>query len=87
MNSQGSSSTSYTPHELFHRGHPALFFKTPFPEDYKSLVGNWLERKEDLANLASTHLKHVREGAVTKRNRLRRPPSFKVGDLVLVHHS
>ena len=43
MNSQESSSTGYTPHKLFRGGHPAWFFKTPFPEDYKSPVGDWLE--------------------------------------------
>ena len=42
MNSQKSYSTGYTPHELFHRGRRAWFFKTPFPEDYRSPVGDWL---------------------------------------------
>ena len=87
MNSQGSSSTGYTPHELFHGGRPVWFFKTPFPEDYKSPVGDWLEHRQDLANLARANLKHVREHELTRRNRTRRPASFKVGDLVLVHHS
>ena len=32
MKSQESSSTGYTPHELFHGGRPAWFFKTPFPQ-------------------------------------------------------
>ena len=45
MNSQRSSSTGFTPHELFHGGRPAWFFKTPFPEDFKSPVGDWLEHK------------------------------------------
>ena len=43
MNSQRSSSTGFSPHELFHGGRPASFFKTPFPEDFKSPVGDWLE--------------------------------------------
>ena len=30
MNAQRSSSTGFTPHELFHGGRPASFFKTPF---------------------------------------------------------
>ena len=59
MNSQESSSTAYTPHELFHVGRPAWFFKTPFPEDYKSPVGDWLEHRQDLANLARANLKHI----------------------------
>ena len=40
MNSQESSSTGYTLHELFHGGCLASLFKTPFPEDYKSPVGD-----------------------------------------------
>ena len=87
MNSQESSSTCYTPHELFHGGRPAWFFKTPFPEDYKSPVGDWLEHRQDLANMAKANLKHVRERELTRRNRTRRPATFKVGDHVLVHHS
>ena len=52
MNSQRSSSTGFTPHELFHGGRPAWFFKTAFLEDYKSPIWDWLEQKQDLANLA-----------------------------------
>ena len=40
MYSHRSSSTGFTPHELFHGGEPALPFKTPFPEDLKSPVGD-----------------------------------------------
>ena len=74
-------------HELVYWGRPAWFFKTPFPEDYKSPVGDWLEHRQDLANLARGNLKHVQEGQLTRRNRTRRPATFNVGDLVLVHHS
>ena len=81
------SSTGFTPHKLFHGGRPAWFFKTPFPEDFKSPVGDWLEHKQSLANQAGTNLRHVRDRELSRRNRLRRPASFKVGDLVLVHHS
>ena len=59
MNSQRSSSTGFTPHELFHGGRPAWFFKTPFPEDLKSPVGDWLEHKQSLANQAGTNLIHT----------------------------
>ena len=38
MNSQRSSSTGFTPHELFPGGRPAWFFSTSFPEDFKSSV-------------------------------------------------
>ena len=87
MNSQESSSTGYTPQELFHGGRPAWFFKTPFPRDYKSPVGDWLEQRRDLAILANASLKHIQERELTRHNRRRRPATFKVGDLVLVHHS
>ena len=40
-----------------------------------------------MANQAGTNLRHIRERELSRRNRLRRPTSFKVGDLVLVHHS
>ena len=45
MNSQESSSTGYALHELFHGGRPAWFFKTPFAEDHKSPIGDWLEHR------------------------------------------
>ena len=60
MNSQRSSSTGFTLHELFHLGRPTWFFQTPFPEDYKRSLGDWLEHKQDLAHSASANLKHVR---------------------------
>ena len=61
MNSQEGSLTGYTPHELFNGGRPAWFFKTPFSEDYKSPLWDWLEQRQDLANLARANVKHVRE--------------------------
>ena len=69
MYSQESYSNGYTPHELFHGGRPVWFFKTPFPEDYKSPVADWLEHRQDLANLARANLKHVPERELTRRNR------------------
>ena len=87
MNSQESSSTGYTPHELFHGGCPARFLKTSFPEDYRSPVGDWLEHTHDPANLDRTNPKHIQERELTRRSRTRRPATFKVEDLVLVHHS
>ena len=62
-------------------------FKIPFPEDYKTPVWDWLEHRQSLANRARANLKRVRELKLTRRNRTRRPASFTVGDLVLVHHS
>ena len=83
MNSQRSS----TPHKLLHGGRPAWFFKTPFPEDFKSPVGDWLEHNQSMANQAGTNLRHIRDRELSRWNGLRRPASLKVGDLVLVHHS
>ena len=40
-----------------------------------------------MANQAGTNLRHIRDRELSQRNRLRRPASFKVGDLVLVHHA
>ena len=71
MNSQQSSSTGFTPHELFHGGRPAWFLETPFPEDFKSPVGDWLEHKQSLANQAGTNLRHIRDREQSRRNCLR----------------
>ena len=87
MNSQESSSTGYTPNEMLHGGRPAWFFKTPFPEDYKSPVGDWLEHRQDLANLARANMKNIRGRDLTGLNRTKRPVIFKVRDILLVHQS
>ena len=87
MNSQRTCSTGFTFRELFHGVRPAWFFKTLFPEDLKSPVGDWVEHKQLMANQAGTNLRHIREREPSRRSRLRRPASFKVVDHVLVHHS
>ena len=87
MNSQGSSSTGYTSHKLFQGRRTVWFFKTPFSDDYKRPVGDWLEHRQDVANLDRANLKHFPERELSRRNRTRCPASFKVGDLVLVNHS
>ena len=48
---------------------------------------DWLEHKQSLANQAATNPRHIRARELSRQNRLRQPASFKVGDLVLVHHS
>ena len=40
-----------------------------------------------MANQAGTNLRHIRERELSRRSRLRRPASFKVGDPVVVHAS
>ena len=87
MDSQRRSSTIVTPNDMFHGGRPAWFFKTPFSEDFKSPVGDWPEHKKSMAKQAGTNLRHIRDRELSRQNSLRRPASFKVGDLVLVHHS
>ena len=86
MNIQRRSSTRITPQELFHEERPPWFFVTPFPEVFKRPVGDWLEHKQSMANQAGTNLRHIRERELSRQNRLRPPASFKVGDLVFVHH-
>ena len=87
MNSQRSSSTGFIFQELFHGKRTAWFFKAPFPEDFKSPVGDWLEHKQSMANQAGGNLRHICDRELSRQNRLRRSASFKVGVLVLVHHS
>ena len=64
-----------------------MVFETTFFDDYNRPVGDWLEDKQELANLARANLKHVREHELTRRNCTRRPASLEVGELMLVHHS
>ena len=61
--------------------------KPPFAEDFKSPVGDLLEHKQSMANQAGTNPRHICDRELSRWNRLRRPASFKIGDLVLVHHS
>ena len=86
MNSQRSSVTGFTPHELSHGERPAWFFTTPFLEDFKSPVGDLLEHKQSMANQPGTNVRHIRDRELSRQDRLRRPASFKVADLVLFHH-
>ena len=96
MPSALSSADHELSEELFYGFHPpravpwrttCLVLKTASPEDFKSPVGDWLEHNQSMANQAGTNLRHIRDRELSRRNRLRRPASFKVGDLVLVHHS
>ena len=45
MNSQESSATGYSPHELF-LGRPAWFLHAAFPEDTHSSVGAWVQEQQ-----------------------------------------
>ena len=87
MNPQRSSSTGFGAPRAVSWGTTCLVLQNPFREDFKSPVGDGLEHKQSMANQAGTNLRHIRDRELRRRNRLRRPASFKVGDLALVHHS
>ena len=76
MNSQRSSSTGFTPHQLFHGGRSAWFFKIPLAEDFKSPVWDWMEHKQSMANDAGTNLRHIHDRELSRRNRVGLPASF-----------
>ena len=86
MNSQESSATGYSPHELF-MGRPARFLHAPYPEDSYSTVGKWVKEQQDKVDKAKAMLQRVREGRSNKKNKHRVPASYQEGDSVLVHHS
>ena len=86
MNSQESSATGYTPHELF-MGCPAWFLHAPYPEDSYSTVGKWVKEQQDKVDKAKVMLQRVRERHWNKENKHRVPASYQEGDWVLVHHS
>ena len=85
MNSQESSATGYSPHELF-MGRPAWFLHTPYPEDSYSTVGKWVKEQQDKLDKAKALLQRVRERQWNKRNKHRVPASYQKGDWVLVPH-
>ena len=87
MNSQRSSSRVSPPTNCSMEDDLLGSSKPLFPEDFKSPVRDWLVHKQSLANQAGTNLRHIRDRELSRQNRLRQPASFKVGDLVLVHHS
>ena len=85
MNSQESSATGYSPHELF-MGRPVWFLHAPYPEDSYSTVGKWMKEQQDKVDKAKAMLQRVRE-CQWKKNKHRVPASHQEGDWVLVHHS
>ena len=86
MNSQESSATGYSPHELF-LGCPAWFLHAPYPQDTHSTVGNWVQEQQAKVDKAKAMLQRVRERQWNKKNKHRVPASYQEGDSVLVHHS
>ena len=86
MNSQESSATGFSPHELF-MGRLAWFLHAPYPEDSYSTVGKLVEEQQDKVDKAKAMLQGVRERQWNKKNKHRVPASYQEGDWVLVHHS
>ena len=86
MNSQETSATGYTPHELF-MGRPAWFLHAPYPENSYSTVGKWVKEQRDKVDKAKAMLQRLRERKWNKKNKPRVPTSYQEGDWVLVHHS
>ena len=60
MNSQQSSASGYSPHELFMK-RPAWFLHAPYPEDFYSTVGKWVREQQEKVDKAMTMLQRVRE--------------------------
>ena len=60
MNSQESSATGYTPHELF-MGRPAWSLHAPYPEDVHSTVRKWVKEQQDKVDKAKAMLQRARE--------------------------
>ena len=86
MNSQESSATGYSPHELFLR-RLVWFLHAPYPEDSYATVGKWVKEQQDKVDKAKAMLQRVRERQWNKKNKHRVPASYQEGDWVLVHHS
>ena len=86
MNSQESSATGYSPHELF-LGRPAWFLHAPYPEDTHSSVGEWVQEQQAKVDKAKAMLQRVRERQWNKKNKHLVPATYQERDWVLVHHS
>ena len=86
INSQESSATGYTPHELF-MGRPVWFLHALYPEDSYSTVGKWVKEQQDKVEKARAMVPRVRERQWNKKNKNRVPATYQEGDWVLVHHS
>ena len=80
MNSQESSATGYSPHELF-LGRPAWFLHAPYPEDTHSLVGEWVQEQQAKVDKAKAMLQRVRERQWNKKNKHRVPATYQEGEL------
>ena len=78
MNSQESSATGYSPHELF-LGRPAWFLHAPYPEDTHSSVGEWVQEQQAKVDKAKAMLQRVRERQWNKKDKPEYRPPTKRG--------
>ena len=72
-NSQESSATNYSPHELF-MGRPAWFLHAPYPEVSYSTVGKWVKEQQDKGDKAKAMLQSA---SGTRRTSTGCPPPTK----------
>ena len=86
MNSQESSATRYSGHELCMQ-RPTCFLHAAYPDDSYSTVGKWVKEQRDKVDKSKAMLQRVRERQWTKKKAQRVPASYQEGDWVLVHHS
>ena len=86
MNSQESSATGFSPHELF-MGRPGWFLHARSPEDSYSTVGKWAKEQQDKVDKAKAMLQRVGKREWSEKNKHRVPAFYQEGDWVLVHHS
>ena len=76
LNSQESSATGCTPHELF-MGRPAWFLHAPYPEDSYSTVGKGVKEQQDKVDKAKVMLQTVKERQWNKKNKHRVPALYQ----------
>ena len=86
VNSQESSATGYSPHELF-LGRLAWLLHAPYPGDTHSSVGEWVQAQQAKVDKAKAMLQRVSERQWYKKKKPRVPATYQEGDWVLVHHS
>ena len=75
MNSQESSATGCSPHELF-LGRPAWFLHGPYPEDIHSSLCEWVQEQQAKVDKAKAMLQRVRERQWNKKNKHRVPATY-----------
>ena len=85
-NSQESSATGYTPHELFMRC-PAWFLHAPYTEDSYSTLGKWVKEQQGKVDKAKPMLQRVGERQWNKKTKHTVPATEQEKDWVLMHHS